>query len=190
MTEYPITSALISIIAHATEPMGVSDPRLPDNPMIAVNPAFETLTGYTAAATQGRNCRFLQGPATDREATARIRQCLEARRGSVEWLVNYRRDGSKFWNLLFMVPVFAPDGTLLHFFANQRDMSAEVPQGLPDYVLGKSDLPPEGEAAFHALLAEVLQSPGRDAAAELQAGIAAAVRLDEITTRLERAREI
>lgn len=190
MNENPTSRALLSIIRHAAEPMGVSDPRQPNNPMVAVNAAFESLTGYPAAATLGRNCRFLQGPATDRAATLRIRGCIEARRGCVEWLVNYRQDGSRFWNLLFMVPVFAPDGTLLHFFANQRDMSAEVPQGLPDYVLGRSDLPPEGEADFQALLREALEHPGLEAAAAVQAGIAAAIRLNEITTRLERDRGI
>lgn len=189
MTDHPITGALLSIISHSTQPMGVSDPRLPDHPMIAVNTAFETLTGYAAREVTGQNCRFLQGKGTDPETPKRIKACIEAKRGCIEWIVNHRHDGSKFWNLLFLVPVFAPDGTLLHYFANQRDMTAEVPQELPDYVLGLSDLPPESETAFHTLLTETLANPGPDAASAIETAIAAATRLNEITLTLQRAHE-
>lgn len=185
-----ITRALLSTIMHSTEPMVVTDPRLPDHPMIAVNPAFEALTGYGAAEITGRNCRLLQGEETDPETPRRIGRCIAERRGCIEWIVNYRRDGSKFWNLLFMSPVFAQDGTLLHFFGNQRNITHGPPSGLPDFSLGKVDMPMQGQAEFHALMLDILNEPSdeeQDEAARaraLERIVVAARRLNEVTTRL------
>lgn len=182
----PITRALVSAMMHSTEPMVLTDPHLPDHPMIAVNPAFAALTGYAEQETLGRNCRFLQGEGTDPKTPPRIRRCLEEGRGCVEWVVNYRRDGSMFWNLLFLSPVFARDGRLLHYFGNQRNITEGPPATLPDYSLGKSDMPPEGRRDFDAMLLDVLdQSPdGADSARALEKLIEAARRLDSVTTRL------
>ncbi len=183
---HPITRALIAAIGHSREPMVLTDVRLPDNPMIAVNPAFEALTGYPVAETVGRNCRFLQGAETDPAAPARIRRALAERRGCVEWVVNYRRDGGKFWNLLFISPVFALDGTLLHFFGNQRDITLGPPAGLPNYSLGKADMPDAGAAVFQALMLAFPDRPGDDAdqARALERTVDAVRQLDAATTRL------
>lgn len=187
MPQHPTTTALLSIIQYASEPMCVSDPHQPDHPIIAANAAFTEITGYPEAETLGRNCRFLQGPATDPDTPPRIRRAIEGGQGCVEWMVNYRRTGAKFWNLLFMVPVFAPDGTLLHYFANQRDFGAAVPDDLPDFILGRARLPPEGETAFQHIMSEALAAPGPGAAGALQGGIAAAHALNHVTTRLQHA---
>jgi PAS domain S-box-containing protein len=191
----PITKALLSAIRYSTEPMVITDPNLPGHPMIAVNAAFEAMSGYPARETLGRNCRFLQGPETGSETPARIGRCIGERRGCVEWLVNYRRDGSRFWNLLFISPVFARDGTLLHFFGNQRDITRGPPAGLADYTVGKADMPLNGQVEFDALLLGVLEDPlaGGEAASEtdvarsraLERIIEAARRLNDVTTRLE-----
>ena len=185
-----ITGALLATIMHSTEPMVVTDPRLPDHPMIAVNPAFEALTGYAAAEIVGRNCRLLQGDGTDPETPPRIGRCIAERRGCIEWIVNYRRDGSKFWNLLFISPVFAQDGTLLHFFGNQRNITQGPPPDLPDFILGKVDMPLQGQAEFHALMLGILDEPrdqDQDEAARaraLERIVEAARRLNEVTTHL------
>ncbi len=182
----PITRALVSAIMHSTEPMVLTDPSLPDNPMVAVNAAFETLSGYAPTETIGRNCRFLQGEGTDRRTAARIRACLAEQRGCVEWIVNYRRDGSMFWNLLFLSPVFAHDGTLLHYFGNQRDVTEGPPASLPDYSLGRADMPVQAEAEFHALLLGLVdEAPEGEAGAHaIEALVASARRLDQLTSRL------
>ena len=87
-------------LAAAAEGITISDPSLPDNPLIYVNSGFERITGYPAAAVLGKNCRFLQGPDTDPEAAAIIRQAvIEETECTVE-ILNYRRDGSSFWNRL------------------------------------------------------------------------------------------
>ena len=182
----PLTRALRAAIMHSTEPMVLTDPNGDDHPMIAINPAFEALTGYKAADTLGRNCRFLQGENTDKKTTARIKSSIAARRGCVEWIVNYRADGVMFWNLLFLSPVFARDGTLLHYFGNQRDITQGAPPSLPDYTIGRADMPAEGKIAFHAALLGLLEEPGGEAASArgLEGLVAAARELDQVTTRL------
>ncbi|MCJ8140969.1 PAS domain-containing protein [Falsirhodobacter halotolerans] len=106
-------------------PMIVTDPRLPDNPIVFVNDAFVTLTGYSREDLLGRNCRFLQGPGTNTDDITRVRNAI-ARRESIEIdLLNYRKDGSSFWNRLLVSPVFSKEGELTHFFASQFDVSPE-----------------------------------------------------------------
>lgn len=109
----------------ATLPMAISDPTLPDDPIIYVNAAFERLTGYAASEIVGRNCRFLQGPATDRADVARLREAIAARRRIEIDLLNHRRDGTAFWNRLTVAPVFGDDGALTYFVASQTDVTLE-----------------------------------------------------------------
>lgn len=108
----------------ARMPMALSDPNLPDAPLVYVNPAFCELTGYDLQSSLGRNCRFLQGPETDPAAVQRIRVAVSERRSLSEELYNYRRDGSGFWNALYISPVFDDNGRLIYFFANQIDVSS------------------------------------------------------------------
>lgn len=112
-------------VAATRMPMIVTDPRLPDNPIVFVNDAFTKLTGYRRDELLGRNCRFLQGPGSNVDDITRIRNAI-ARCESVELdLLNYRKDGSTFWNRLLVSPVFNKDGDLTHFFASQFDVSPE-----------------------------------------------------------------
>ncbi|MFL1463583.1 PAS domain-containing protein [Roseococcus sp. DSY-14] len=106
-------------------PMVISDPRLPDNPIVFVNDSFCRLSGYAREEILGRNCRFLQGPDTDPAARAAIREAVRAGRPIEADLKNYRKDGSPFWNRLMMVPVRAPDGAVTHFVASQVDVTLE-----------------------------------------------------------------
>jgi len=105
-------------------PMVITDPKLPDNPIVFVNDAFARLTGYSREETLGRNCRFLQGPATDRDDIAWIRQSISTRSTIEVDLLNYRKDGTTFWNRLLISPVF-DDGELTYFFASQFDVTLQ-----------------------------------------------------------------
>lgn len=106
-------------------PMVVTNPRQPDNPIVLANQAFLDLTGYTAGEVIGRNCRFLQGPETAAEDVDVVRRGLAAGEDhlTVE-LLNHRKDGSTFWNQLAISPVHDADGTLIYYFASQKDVSA------------------------------------------------------------------
>ncbi len=104
-------------------PMILTDPHQDDCPIVFCNRAFEKLTGYPQEEILGRNCRFLQGPDTDRDAVARVRAAIAAREDSHEELFNYRKDGTGFWNALYVSPVFETSGELLYFFASQLDVT-------------------------------------------------------------------
>lgn len=106
-------------------PMLITDPTRPDNPIVFANAAFSRLTGYHHDEIVGRNCRFLQGPNTDRAEVARLRAAIEAREPIELELLNYRKDGSTFWNRLLVSPVFDGDGQTTFFFASQFDVTLE-----------------------------------------------------------------
>ncbi|WP_375428103.1 histidine kinase famiy protein [uncultured Sphingomonas sp.] len=104
-------------------PMVISDPQLPDNPIIFCNQAFVALSGYREEEIVGRNCRFLQGPETDRAVVARVRDAIAAHTDVAVEMRNHRKDGSAFWNALFVSPVFDAAGEMRYFFASQLDVS-------------------------------------------------------------------
>ncbi|MBZ9768286.1 PAS domain-containing protein [Mesorhizobium sp. CA6] len=102
-------------------PMVVTDATQKGHPIVLANRAFLNLTGYQANEVLGRNCRFLQGPATSPAAIAEIRAgLLEEREINVE-LLNYRKDGSAFWNQLYLSPIHDEGGRLVYHFASQID---------------------------------------------------------------------
>ncbi|MBO1078123.1 histidine kinase famiy protein [Roseomonas haemaphysalidis] len=104
-------------------PMIVTDPNRDDNPIIFVNKAFLAMTGYAADELLGTNCRFLQGPETDKATVAQVRDAVHHQREIAVEILNYRKNGSSFWNALFISPVRDKDGKLLYFFGSQLDVS-------------------------------------------------------------------
>ncbi|GJE15574.1 histidine kinase famiy protein [Methylobacterium marchantiae] len=104
-------------------PMVVTDPRQADNPIIFTNKAFIAMTGYREDEIIGRNCRFLQGPDTDRAVLAELRGAIDNRTEFATEILNYRKDGSTFWNALFVAPIYNAAGELVYFFASQLDVS-------------------------------------------------------------------
>ncbi len=112
-----------SAVETTRMPMIITDPHQPDNPIIFANRAFVEMTGYERDELIGRNCRFLQGPETDPDAIAEIREAIAETREAATEVLNYRKDGSTFWNALFVSPVFDDDGTLVYFFGSQLDVS-------------------------------------------------------------------
>jgi PAS domain S-box-containing protein len=117
------SSAFHAAIEMSLVPIVLADPHQPDDPIIFANGAFCELTGYDINEIVGRNCRFLQGPETDKKAVARIRSAVAARWNVTEELANYRKDGSLFWNALFVNPVFDRGGKLVYLFGTQFDVT-------------------------------------------------------------------
>lgn len=104
----------------------ISDPSLPDNPMIYVSPEFELQTGYSFAEAVGQNCRFLQGSETNPHAIEAIRQGLRAKTTFTIDILNYRKDGKKFLNRLRIRPIFGQDGSLLYFAGAQNPVEEVI----------------------------------------------------------------
>jgi PAS domain S-box-containing protein len=102
----------------------IADMRLPDEPLIYVNEAFERLTGYSAAESLGRNCRFLQGKNSDPEKIARMRDAIENDTGTAVELRNYKKNGREFWNRIEIAPIRSEDGEVTHYVGYQTDVSA------------------------------------------------------------------
>jgi PAS domain S-box-containing protein len=111
-------------LAVAAEGVTIADARLPDRPLIYANAGFERMTGYTVAEVIGRNCRFLQGPDTDPAAMAEVRAGLTAGRECLVEVLNYRKDGTEFWNRLSITPIRDPSGEVTHFVGIQSDVTA------------------------------------------------------------------
>ncbi len=115
---------LAAAIAAAPTGVTIADPTRPDCPIVFLNPAFTAITGYPAEEVLGRNCRFLQGRDTDPKAVARVRRAIAAAKPVSVEMLNYRRDGTRFWNELRITPVPGPDGRPALFLGIQHDVTA------------------------------------------------------------------
>jgi PAS domain S-box-containing protein len=104
-------------------PILIADARQPDFPIVLANGSFVELTQYTAEELLGRNCRILQGRDTSRTTVAEIRAIIdEEREGTVE-ILNYRKDGSTFWNRLHLSPLRDDEGKVAYYFSSQLDVT-------------------------------------------------------------------
>lgn len=108
----------------------ISDARLPDMPIVYVNPMFEEMSGYSSSEVLGRNCRFLQGPEANQPGLAAIRQAIVKQSNGCATLRNYRKDGTVFVNELFISPVKDDTGTVTHFVGIQHIQSPGPVPGL------------------------------------------------------------
>nr|AML76928.1 putative LOV domain-containing protein [Lindenbergia philippensis] len=104
----------------------ITDPRLPDNPIIFASDSFLELTEYTREEILGRNCRFLQGPETDQATVSKIRDAIREQKEITVQLINYTKSGKKFWNLFHLQPMRDQKGELQYFIGVQLDGSDHV----------------------------------------------------------------
>lgn len=104
----------------------IADAAERDMPIIYVNQAFENLTGYSEAEVLGKNCRFLQQGNSEQEGVAILRNAIRMHRAGRALLVNYRKDGSPFWNEVSVYPVKNDKGKLLYYVGTQIDVSARI----------------------------------------------------------------
>jgi PAS domain S-box-containing protein len=110
----------LQILSRAPFAIVLTDPTLEDNAIVYVNDAFERATGYARFAAIGRNCRFLQGAETDPRAVEKLRQGIREEEEVAVDILNYRADGSPFWNRLMIAPLYAPSGELQYFLGIQK----------------------------------------------------------------------
>ncbi|WP_271077313.1 LuxR C-terminal-related transcriptional regulator [Aurantiacibacter sp. MUD61] len=117
-----IDQRVVDLIASNPIASVVSDPRLPDNPIIACNDAFMELTGYDEDEIIGRNCRFLSGPGTEPWLTETIRQGVRERKAVMVEILNYKKDGTPFRNAVVVAPIFDEEGELEYFHGSQVEL--------------------------------------------------------------------
>ena len=106
----------------------VSDPRLPDNPIVAVNQPFIDLTGYPPAEILGRNCRFLAGDGTEPWLTEKIRVAVRAQKPVLVEILNYKKSGDPFRNAVLVAPIYDEANELLYFLGSQVEIDCDEPQ--------------------------------------------------------------
>tara|TARA_A100001037_G_scaffold270904_1_gene266082 strand:- start:246 stop:665 length:420 start_codon:yes stop_codon:yes gene_type:complete len=109
----------------------ITDPARSDNPMIFVSDEFENQTGYSPEESLGRNCRFLQGPATDPKALEAIRRALKEQSEITIDILNYKKDGTTFWNRLRIRPLYGEDGEVMFYAGAQNPIDPTDVRGEP-----------------------------------------------------------
>jgi PAS domain S-box-containing protein len=113
-------------VIASTNSIVISDPNLPDDPIVYVNPAFEETTGYAAEEALGHNCRFLQGEDRAQPAIAELRTAVREGRQCTAVLRNYRKDGTLFWNELSIYPVLDEERRVSNFVGVQVDVTERI----------------------------------------------------------------
>lgn len=108
---------------NAREGLTISDPNLPDNPLVYVNKGFLKMTGYQPKEVIGRNCRYLQGPDTDKAEVAKIKKAIKQQKGYQTEIINYRKNGDPFWNYLSISPIYNDENQLIYFIGVQDDIT-------------------------------------------------------------------
>nr|AML78805.1 putative LOV domain-containing protein [Lunularia cruciata] len=100
----------------------VCDALNPEYPILYASAGFFSMTGYAAKEVVGRNCRLLQGEYTDAKDVAKIREALKAGCIYTGKLLNYKRDGTPFWNLLTISPIKDDTGRLIKYIGMQAEV--------------------------------------------------------------------
>ena len=177
-------------VADAGVGITIADATREDLPLVYANEAFERITGYDESAVLGRNCRFLQGEATDEATVETVRAGIEAREPVSVEVLNYRRDGTPFWNELTVTPVHGADGAATHFVGFQADVTerarTERLVGLLNRVL-RHNLGNDMNTVLG--YADLLQEDGADVAtyaARIEETASSLVTLSEHVRELER----
>lgn len=135
-----VSQELKDALSSLQQTFVVSDATRPDCPIIYASEGFFTMTGYSVKEVIGRNCRFLQGPDTDPDEVARIREAVKAGRSFCGRLLNYRKDGTPFWNMLTVTPIRDDDGKVIKFIGMQVEVS-KYTEGLSDKRMRPNELP-------------------------------------------------
>lgn len=108
-------ATLMQSLAMGQQCFVLSDPKLPDNPIVFASPGFYKLTGYTQKEVLGRNCRFLQGPGTSPQAVDVIRKAIASGSDATVCLLNYKADGTAFWNQFFIAALRDSDNNIVNY---------------------------------------------------------------------------
>lgn len=121
---------VLSAVAELRVGLTIAEAGPENRPLIFVNDGFLDLVGYTREEVVGRDCRLLQGPDTEPEAVAEIGQGLAKGEEVQTILLNYRKDGTTFWNRLSIYPVHADGGEVTHFIGIQEDVTEHRKRGI------------------------------------------------------------
>jgi PAS domain S-box-containing protein len=117
---------LIDSLAAGQQNFVLSDPRLPDNPIVFATPGFYRLTGYTPEQVLGRNCRFLQGSGTDPKTVDIVRKAISSGSDCTVCILNYKADGTPFWNQFFVAALRDSDNCIVNYVGVQTEIEPDA----------------------------------------------------------------
>jgi PAS domain S-box-containing protein len=138
--------SLISAICSAQRSFCITDPALPDNPIVFASQDFLNLTGYTMDEILGRNCRFLQGPATDLAGVAVLRKGINEGIDTSVMLLNYKKDGTTFWNQIYLSALRDVDNNVVNYVGVQIEVVPEDTEAADDLEPTTDDAKPKKKA--------------------------------------------
>ena len=121
-----VTMSLSLMIGSSPIAAVMSNPRLPDNPIVECNEAFVALTGYPSDEIIGHNCRFLSGEGTEPWLTEMLRNGIRRRQPVMVEILNYKKDGTPFRNAVMVAPIFDASGELEYFLGSQVEIAEDV----------------------------------------------------------------
>nr|AML79464.1 putative LOV domain-containing protein [Peltoboykinia watanabei] len=130
-----LASSVTSSLGRLKQSFVLTDPHLPDMPIVYASDAFSKLTGYARHEVLGRNCRFLSGVDTDPLTVLKIKKSFQTEQACTVRILNYRKDKTSFWNFLHISPIRNASGKIAYFIAVQLEDSCNTQdeQGLrPD----------------------------------------------------------
>jgi PAS domain S-box-containing protein len=146
--------SLVEAVTKTQNSFVISDPTVPDNPIVFASSGFYDLTGFGPSEVIGRNCRLLQGRDTDQAALVAIRMAIADGRDCAVVLLNYKKDGTPFWNRFFIAPLRGLDGKVVNYVGVQCEVKPAMAACMAKVVLGelpKEYLPGAGAGATVAL---------------------------------------
>lgn len=124
MDQKPDISVMLDkVMSTCAEGITLADITAPDQPLIYVNGGFERMSGYSKSEVLGKNCRFLQGEATDKSQTKRIGHAIRNKTHCTVEFVNYRKNGEPFWNRLTVSPVSLVGDKKQYYVGVQSDIT-------------------------------------------------------------------
>jgi PAS domain S-box-containing protein len=127
MTDLPAAPpAFLTVFARSRIALSLAIASVEDTPLITVNVAFEKLTGFSAAEAVGQNCRFLHGPDTEPQQRATLRKAIQNKSEIAVPIVNYKKDGTRFFNYVYVFPILSRNGELLYLLGSQFDVSTQL----------------------------------------------------------------
>jgi len=131
-----IPYVLTQILDACVNGVTLSDPDLPDSPLVYVNRVFEEMSGYTQDEMIGRNCRFLQGEDREQPALQTLREAIRQHQACTVTLRNYRKNGELFLNKLSIHPLVDRENRVIYYLGIQYDLSRQPESGAaPDIAL-------------------------------------------------------
>ncbi|MFB9056102.1 PAS domain S-box protein [Mariniflexile ostreae] len=101
----------------------ITDALKKDNPIIYYNSAFKKLTGYSSKEILNHNCRFLQGKDKNQKPLKTLRRAIKNGESCQVTIRNYKKDGTLFWNDLYIMPIIDLNGIVTNFIGIQNDVT-------------------------------------------------------------------